>query len=107
MKNKKHLSSNKKVILIGINSPIKLKSKKYVIEKLYERAKKNPFLANSSYDEYLEFLQKQIKELGNTDVYINEDDAESNLYDALKRIKWLKVINAFVIGIIEATNIGA
>lgn len=98
--------SKKKVILIGFPNPIKLKSKKYVIKKLYERAKKNPFLANSSYDEYLEFLQKQIKELGNTDVYINEEDAESNLYDALKRIKWLKVVNAFVVGFIEATNIG-
>ena len=98
--------SKKKVILIGFPNPIKLKSKKYVIKKLYERAKKNPFLANSSYDEYLEFLQKQIKQLGNTDVYINEEDAESNLYDALKRIKWLKVVNAFVVGFIEATNIG-
>ena len=98
--------SKKKVILIGFPNPIKLKSKKYVIKKLYERAKKNPFLANSSYDEYLEFLQKQIKELGNTDVYINEEDAESNLYDALKRIKWLKVVNAFVVGFIQATNIG-
>ena len=106
MKKPHGLSSKKKVILIGFPNPIKLKSKKYVIEKLYERAKKNPFLANSSYDEYLEFLQKQIKELGNTDVYINEDNAESNLYDALKRIKWLKVVNAFVVGIIEATNIG-
>ena len=98
--------SKKKVILIGFPNPIKLKSKKYVIRKLYERAKKNPFLANSSYDEYLEFLQKQIKELGDTDVYINENDAESNLYDALKRIKWLKVVNAFVVGIIQSTNIG-
>jgi len=106
MKKPNGLSSKKKVILIGFPSPIKLKSKKYVIEKLYERAKKNPFLANSSYEEYLEFLQKQIKELGNTDVYINENDAESNLYDALKRIKWLKVVNAFVVGIIQATNIG-
>ena len=99
-------TSKKKVILVGFPNPIKLKSKKYVIEKLYARARKNPFLANSSYDEYLEFLQKQIKELGNTDVYINENDAESNLYDALKRIKWLKVVNAFVVGIIQSTNMG-
>ena len=100
------LDSKKKVILVGFPNPIKLKSKKYVIEKLYERAKKNPFLANSSYDEYLEILQKQIKDIGNADVDIDKKDAESSLYDALKRIKWLKVVNAFVVGFIQATNTG-
>ena len=49
--------SNKKVILIGLPNPIKLKSKKYIIETLYNRAKKNPFLNGYSYEEYLEFLQ--------------------------------------------------
>ena len=52
---------SKKVILIGFPNPIKLKSKKYVIKKLYERAKKNPFLANSSYDEYIDFLLNKMK----------------------------------------------
>jgi hypothetical protein len=32
--------SKKKVILIGLPDPIKLKSKKYIIETLYDRAKK-------------------------------------------------------------------
>ena len=97
---------SKKVILIGFPNPIKLKSKKYVIKKLYERAKKNPFLANSSYEEYLEFLHNQIKELGSIDVDMESEQVEHKLYDALKEIKWLKVVNAFVVGFIQATNTG-
>jgi|TARA_Y100000361_G_C11043442_1_gene281173 flavin-binding protein dodecin len=100
--------SKKKVILVGFPNPIKLKSKKFVIETLYNRARKNPFLANSSYEEYLDFLLKQIDILGNSDTNIdrNSSTLEADIYDSLKKMNWLKVINAFVVGIIEATNIG-
>ena len=45
--------------------------------------------------------------LGSEDVDIDRDsdDIESQIYDALKRMKWLKVINAFLVGVIT-TNIG-
>jgi len=106
MKTKTKHPSNKKVILVGFPSPIKLKSKEYVIRKIYEKSKRNPFLADSSYEEYLHFLQKQIKELGSVDVDMDSDCVEVSLYDALKNMKWLKVVNAFVVGIIEISNIG-
>ena len=101
-------NSKKKVILVGFPNPIKLKSKKFVIETLYKRAKKNPFLADSSYEDYLEFLLTQIEIMGSSNSKIdrNSDTLEDDIYDTLKNMNWLKVINAFIIGIIEATNIG-
>jgi len=101
------MSHSKKVILLGFPEAVKLKSKKYIIETLYNRAKKNPFLADKTYDEYLEFLIRQIDLLGSIDIDIelDKDDVESQIYDALKEMKWLKVINAFIVGVIT-TNIG-
>ena len=100
--------SKKKVILVGFPNPIKLKSKTFVIETQYNSAKKNPFLVGSSYEEYLDFLLKQIDVMGSIDAKIDRDSdtLEEDIYDTLKKMNWLKVINAFVIGIIEATNIG-
>ena len=101
------MSYSKKVILLGFPDAIKLKSKKYIIETLYNRAKKNPFLADKTYEEYIEFLLIQIDTLGSKDIEIDIDaeDIESKIYDVLKEMKWLKVINAFLIGVIT-TNIG-
>jgi hypothetical protein len=101
------MSHSKKVILLGFPDAIKLKSKKYIIETLYNRAKKNPFLADKTYEEYIEFLLRQIDTLGPKDIEIDIDaeDIESKIYDVLKEMKWLKVINAFLIGVIT-TNIG-
>ena len=98
-------SSKKKVILIGLPNPIKLKSKKYIIETLYDRAKKNPFLNKHSYEEYLEFLQEQISTLGNIEIEESDEEIETRIFDALKKMDWIKVINTFVLGIIT-TNIG-
>jgi hypothetical protein len=36
---------------------------------------------------------------------VDSDDVESKIYDTLKKLNWLKVVNAFVVGIIT-TNIG-
>tara|TARA_R100000742_G_C4277054_1_gene98601 strand:+ start:1427 stop:1726 length:300 start_codon:yes stop_codon:yes gene_type:complete len=97
----------KKVILVGFPNSIMLKSKKYVIETLYKRAKKNPFLANYSYDEYLDFLINQVDNLSSIKVDIdkNSDTLEVDIYNALKKLNWLKVINGLIVGIIT-TNIG-
>lgn len=97
--------SKKKVILIGLPDPIKLKSKKYIIETLFNRAKKNPFLRDYSYAEYLEFLEKQINTLGSREIEDSDEDIESRIFDSLKKMNWIKVINTFLIGIIT-TNIG-
>ena len=97
----------KKVILVGFPNSIMLKSKKYVIETLYKRAKKNPFLVDYSYDEYLEFLIGQVKSLSSTKVDIdkNSKTLEIDIYNTLKKLNWLKVINGLIVGIIT-TNIG-
>jgi len=46
--------------------------------------------------------------MGSIDAKIDRDSdtLEEDIYDTLKKMNWLKVINAFVVGIIEATNIG-
>ena len=97
----------KKVILIGFPNPVKLKSKRFIIETLYKRAKKNPFLREYSYDEYLEFLINQIDSLSSTKIDIdkNSNTLEKDIYNALKKLNWLKVINGLIVGIIT-TNIG-
>lgn len=100
------MKSKKKVVLVGFPKPILFKSKKYVIETLYKRARKNPFLSNSSYDEYLDFLLEQMKTLGSVEIDKNSKDLESRIYDNLKSMKWLKVINAIIVGVIESTNLG-
>ena len=59
---------NKKVILLGFNSPIRKKSKEYVLRKLYKKAKTNPFIVGKTFDEYMEFLSIQIKDFGDKEV---------------------------------------
>jgi|TARA_R100000353_G_scaffold46979_1_gene37470 hypothetical protein len=99
------VEDKKKVILVGFPNSVELKSKKYVIKKLYEKSRKNPFLINSSYEEYLKFLVNQIETMSSESIDVDSDDVESKIYDTLKKLNWLKVVNAFVVGIIT-TNIG-
>ena len=99
------MEDKKKVILVGFPNSVELKSKKYVIKKLYEKSRKNPFLINSSYEEYLQFLVNQIETMSSESIDVDSDDVESKIYDTLKKLNWLKVVNAFVVGIIT-TNIG-
>ena len=99
------MGDKKKVILVGFPNSVELKSKKYVIKKLYEKSRKNPFLINSSYEEYLKFLVNQIETMSSESIDVDSDDVESKIYDTLKKLNWLKVVNAFVVGIIT-TNIG-
>jgi len=102
---KKKKLPSKKVILVGFANPIKLKSKKFVIETLYKRAKRNPFLKDKSYSEYVDFLLEQIESLGLESVDKNSDNLESVIYDKLKEMNWLRVINAFIVAVIT-TDIG-
>jgi hypothetical protein len=92
----------KKVHLLGFPNPVRLKSKKYILSVLYDRAKKNPFIRGLSYDEYLEFITKQIEQIGGVKL---ESPNEKELYNALKSLGWIRVVNAFIVGIISV-NIG-
>jgi hypothetical protein len=47
---------DKKVILLGFPNPVKMRNKEYVLEKLYEKAKSNPFIHGKTFEEYREFL---------------------------------------------------
>jgi len=90
----------KKVILLGFRNPIKKKSKSYVLNTLYKRAKKNPFIQNKSYEEYLEYLKSQI-EFFDGDVDLPDEDS---IYDSLKRIGWIKVLGSIIA--VVSSNLG-
>ena len=90
----------KKAMLVGIADPIRIKSKRYVLEKLYQRAKKNPFVNTDSFDDYLEHIKNQIKSLEGKDV----DGGVDEIYDALKKIGWLKEISVWVFSLITTHN---
>ena len=90
----------KKAMLVGIADPIRIKSKRYVLEKLYQRAKKNPFVNTDSFDDYMEHIKNQIKSLEGKDV----DGGVDEIYDALKKIGWLKEISVWVFSLITTHN---
>tara|TARA_R100000742_G_C4278130_1_gene100630 strand:+ start:2054 stop:2347 length:294 start_codon:yes stop_codon:yes gene_type:complete len=90
---------NKKVILLGFPNPIRMKNKKYVLERLYDRAQSNPFISGKTFDEYREFLCKQIKEFEGKDI---EPDDTDEIYDTLKSMGWIKVVSAVLIAVISA-----
>ena len=79
----------KKVHFVGIPKPIKYKSKKYVMEKLYNKAQRNPFLAGKTYREYLDFIRAEIELLTLEEP---KGNSEEELYDKLKEIGWLREI---------------
>ncbi len=87
------MKKKKKAVLVGIENPIKVKSKKYVIEMLYKRAKSNPFLRDKTYDEYLNHIRKQIRDLEGIDIQFEN---EEELYNALKNLGWLKEFNILI-----------
>ena len=47
-----------------------------------------------------------MKTLGSVEIDKNSKDLESKIYDNLKSMKWLKVVNAIIVGVIESTNLG-
>jgi len=89
----------KKAVFVGIADKIQIKSKSYVMSMLYKRAKKNPFMADKSYEEYLNYIKTQVKLLEGVDI---QADNEEELYNALKSIGWLKEVSVLAIYIITA-----
>ena len=90
----------KKALLVGIADPIRIKSKRYVLEKLYQRAKKNPFVNTDSFEDYMEHVKVQIKTLEGKDV----DGGVDEIYDTLKKIGWIKEISVWVFSLITTHN---
>ena len=87
--------ANKKAVFIGIADKIQIKSKSM----LYKRARKNPFMADKSYEEYLDYIKSQVKLLEGVDIQANN---EEELYNALKSLGWLKEVSVLAIYIITA-----
>jgi hypothetical protein len=92
--------NKKKALLVGIADPIRIKSKRYVLEKLYQRAKKNPFVNTDSFEDYMEHVKVQIKTLEGKDVNGGVDE----IYDTLKKIGWIKEISVWVFSLITTHN---
>jgi len=95
----KKLKDKKNAVFVGIAGKIQIKSKSYVMRKLYEKAKKNPFIADKSYEEYMEYIKSQIKLLEGIEIAA---ESEEELYNALKRLGWLKEISVIAAYIITA-----
>ena len=93
------MKKKKKAIFVGVVDPIQVKSKTYVMKMLYKRAMKNPFLRDKSYEEYMEHIKKQVKQLEGIEI---KADNEQELYNALKRLGWLKEISCLAAYFITA-----
>ena len=88
-----------KAVFLGIADPIQIKSKSYVMKMLYKRAKKNPFIADKSYEEYMDYIKNQVKQLEGIEI---KADNEEELYNSLKRLGWLKEVSVLAAYIITA-----
>ena len=92
--------NKKKALLVGIADPIRIKSKRYVLEKLYQRAKKNPFVNTDSFEDYMEHVKDQIKILEGKDI----DGGVDEIYDTLKKIGWIREISVWGFSLITTHN---
>ena len=93
------MKKKKKAVFVGIADPIQIKSKSYVMKMLYKRAKKNPFIADKSYEEYMEYIKNQVRLLEGIEI---KADNEEELYNSLKRLGWLKEVSVLAAYIITA-----
>ena len=66
---------------------------------LYKRAKKNPFIADKSYEEYMEYIKNQVRLLEGIEIKAAN---EEELYNSLKRLGWLKEVSVLAAYIITA-----
>ena len=93
------MKKKKKAVFVGIADTIQIKSKSYVMKMLYKRAKKNPFIADKSYDEYMDYIKSQVKQLEGIEI---SAENEEELYNSLKSLGWLKEISVLAVYIITA-----
>jgi hypothetical protein len=71
------IKKKRMAVIVGIDNPIRIKSREYVLRKLFEKAKKNPFV---------------------------EADNLDNMYKTLKRIGWLREISYSMFILITASQ---
>ena len=84
------LTKKKSAVIVGISSPIKVRSKLYVMKKLFEKAKRNPFVDTESFESYLKYIARQIEDAEG--VVVDSNNPE-DIYKTLKRIGWLREVN--------------
>ena len=95
------IKKKRMAVIVGIDNPILIKSREYVLIKLFEKAKRNPFVEADNLDEYMLFLAKRIEEVNGE--YI-EDLSVDNMYKTLKRIGWLREISYSMFILITASQ---
>jgi hypothetical protein len=95
------IKKKRMAVIVGIDNPIRIKSREYVLRKLFEKARKNPFVEADNLDEYMLFLAKRIEEVNGE--YI-EDLSVDNMYKTLKRIGWLREISYSMFILITASQ---
>ena len=83
-------TKKKSAVIVGISSPIKVRSKLYVMKKLFEKAKRNPFVDTESFESYLKYIARQIEDAEG--VVVDSNNPE-DIYKTLKRIGWLREVN--------------
>tara|TARA_R100001082_G_scaffold99090_1_gene67646 strand:+ start:4060 stop:4374 length:315 start_codon:yes stop_codon:yes gene_type:complete len=90
MKNKHPFNSKKVAMIVGIQSPIRYKTKEEALRKLYKKAKSNPFTDTRSFGHYIKFLADRMIDMENIKVKSLEP---KDIFDTLKRIGWLREKN--------------
>tara|TARA_R100000995_G_scaffold45089_1_gene21225 strand:+ start:1249 stop:1572 length:324 start_codon:yes stop_codon:yes gene_type:complete len=80
----------KSAIVVGISSPIRVRSKMFVMRKLYDKAKRNPFVDTESFESYLKFIARQIEDVEGVKVKSNKAE---DIYKTLKSLGWLREVN--------------
>ena len=95
------IKKKRMAVIVGIDNPIRIKSREYVLRKLFEKAKRNPYVEADNLNEYILFLAKRIEEVNRE--YI-EDLSVDNMYKTLKRIGWLREISYSMFILITASQ---
>ena len=93
------LKKKKKAVFVGIADPIQIKSKRYVMNMLYKRARKNPFIADKTFEEYMEHIKSQVRDLEGVEITASN---EEEMYNSLKSLGWLKEISVLAVYIVTA-----
>ena len=84
------VKKKKSAVIVGISSPIRVRSKLYVMKKLFEKAKRNPFVDTESFESYLKYIAQQIEDIEGVKVKSSKPD---EIYKTLKSLGWLREVN--------------
>ena len=93
------VKKKKKAVFVVIADPIQIKSKRYVMNMLSKRARKNPFIADKTFEEYMEHIKSQVRDLEGVEITAS---SEEEMYNSLKSLGWLKEISVLAVYIVTA-----